>query len=234
MSRRIRDINGPNDNVVLETLETTGAAVIGGTLAVSGGLNVTGAIAGAAQATNTSGAGTVTTAATTTAEEFGDGVNHVTKLTLTAFSLGNGADNADLAIGAEVYTFPAGDLVIYDSSIRGAFTSLASVTTIADGEYGMGTLIGSTAVDTLAEVNAAAENIMTGQAVSTYAADGTSVVVHSTATGDTPSANGLVVLAASGLAHKLFLNFAATWPNSAAAAGFTFTGVITVRWRKIS
>ena len=181
------------------------------------------------------GAGTVTTAATTSAIEYDNGIDHITRLTLTAFSVGVGADNADLAIGAEVYTFPAGDLVIYDSTILGAFTSGWSVKTIADGEYGMGTVIGSTAVDTLAEVGATAENIMTGQAVSTYNADGTSVVCHSTVTGDTPSANGLIMRASGGLAHKLFLNFAATWPNSdASPTGFTFTGVITVRWRKIS
>jgi hypothetical protein len=228
MSRRIRDINGPNDSPVVDDITVVDDIEVGGDA------NVVGALAVGGQTTNTSGAGTVTTAATTSAEEFGDGINHVTKLTLTAFSLGNGADNADLAIGAEVYTFPAGDLVIYDSSILGAFTSAASVTTIGDGEYGMGTVVGSTAVDTLAEVGATAENIMTGQAVSTYVADGTSTVCHSTVTGDTPSANGLIVRASSGLAHKLFLNFAATWPDVTAAAGFTFTGVITCRWRKIS
>jgi hypothetical protein len=226
MPRAIRDLDGPNHNPTVETITASGLATFGSV--------ATGAIASTGALTTTSGAGTVTTAATTVAEEFGGGIDHITRLTLTAFSLGNGADNADLAIGAEVYTFPAGDLIIYDSSIRGAFTSLASVTTIADGEYGMGTVIGSTAVDTLAEVGATAENIMTGQALSTYVADGTSVVCVATPTGDTPSAVGLSMRASAGLAHKLFLNVAATWPNVTAAAGFTFTGVITVRWRKIS
>jgi hypothetical protein len=227
MPRAITDIYGPNRHPTAENLSISGAADFGSI--ASGAIASTGAV------TTTSGAGTVTTAATTVAEEFGGGIDHITKLTLTAFSVGVGGDAADLAIGAEVYTFPAGDLIIYDSSIRGAFTSGWSVKTIADGEYGMGTLIGSGAVDLLSEVDAAAENILTGQTVTTHLADGTTVICVASPTGDTPSAVGLSMRAADGLAHKLFLNFAATWPNSAASpTGFTFTGVITVRWRKIS
>jgi hypothetical protein len=229
MTRRIRDANGPNDSPTVDNITINQDATVGGTLDVTGAFTATGGI------TSVAGAGTVTTAATTVAEEYGGGVDHITRLTLTNFSVGVGADNADLAIGAEVYTFPAGDLIIYDSSILGAFTSGWSVKTLADGEYGMGTVIGSTAVDLLSEVGATAEKIMTGQTLTTYLADGTSVVATATPTGDTPSAVGLVMRASAGLAHKLFLNVAATWPNSdASPTGFTFTGVITVRWRKIS
>jgi hypothetical protein len=222
MSRRITDIYGPIRHPTAEALTVSGAIS-------TATLEATGKI------TSTSGAGTVTTAATTVAEEFGGGIDHITKLTLTAFSVGAGADATDLACGGEVYTFPAGDLIIYDSSLLGAFTSLWSVTTIADGEYGMGTVIGSGANDLLSEVGATAENIMTGQTLTTYVADGTSVLCCATPTGDTPSAVGLVMRASGGLAHKLFLNICATWPNSAASpTGVTFTGVLTVRWRKIS
>src|SRR5690242_18395147 len=58
-----------------------------------------------------SSVGTVTTSATTVAEEHGDAINHFTKLTMTAFAVGTGADNASLGIGAKFYTFPAGTIV---------------------------------------------------------------------------------------------------------------------------
>jgi hypothetical protein len=175
-------------------------------------------------------------AATVAVEEFyGNGYDHITRFTLTDFVVGAIGDNADKAIGAEVYAFPGGDLIIFDSTIRAAFTSEGSVTTIADGEYGMGTAVGTGAVDTLGEVGATAEDIMTGQAISTYNANGGTVVCHSTVTGQTPSANGLIMRASGGLAHKLFLNVAATWPDIDPAEGnLLCSGIITCRWRKVS
>ena len=43
--------------------------------------------------------GAVTTSSTTAVQEYGNGVDHVTKLTLTAFAMGTVPDNASLGIG---------------------------------------------------------------------------------------------------------------------------------------
>jgi hypothetical protein len=174
--------------------------------------------------------GTVADDATIAVEEFSNGLDHLTKLTLTAFAVGTGDDNADLAIGAKVYTFPAGTIVALEASIVGTFDQ-ASHGTITDGECGLGTVIGSTAVDTLGEVGATSENILEGDigVLSTYVL-GTTVVQAADRCG--AAVQSLTILSAS--VHDVFLNLAATWPNIAAAEAVTFTGVITIKWRKIS
>jgi hypothetical protein len=173
------------------------------------------------------GVGAVATPATTLAEEHGDEFYHVTKLTCAAFSLGNGGDAQDLAIGAKLYTVPAGTVLYDTASLVGYFNSAASVKTIADGQPGVGTVAGSGAVDTLA---AAARNIVRGTALTTYLADGTSLVEMGSWS-NIDAAEPLMMTAAG--SHDIYLNFAATWPNSAAAAGFTFTGVVVFRWVRV-
>lgn len=164
------------------------------------------------------------------AEEHGDGVNHFTKLTLTAFAVGTGDDALDKAIGAKCYTFPAGTILVGLASIKGIFDQ-ASHGTITDGECGLGTVVGSTAVDTLGEVGATSENIIQGDAgvLSTYVL-GTTVVEAADFGG--VSGGPFVILSAG--VHDVFLNLAATWPNIAAPEAVTFTGVITIEWKKIS
>ena len=61
--------------------------------------------------------GTVTTVATTAVQERGTTIDHMTKLTMTAFALGNSGDNASLAIGAKFYTFPAGAIVVENATL---------------------------------------------------------------------------------------------------------------------
>ncbi|MCA9340679.1 MAG: hypothetical protein KDA17_07215, partial [Candidatus Saccharibacteria bacterium] len=104
------------------------------------------------------GNGTVTTAATTTAVEYGDEINHTTKLTLADFAVGTSGDNASLAIGASLYTFPAGEILVENVSVVGAITADISVTTDTP-EFGLGTTVGSGANATLGAVDAAAENV---------------------------------------------------------------------------
>jgi len=178
----------------------------------------------------TATAGTVTTAATTTAQEYMFGDIHYTKLTLTNFAVGTGADAADLALGAKFYTFPAGTIMVVSSSVVGIFDQ-ASHGTITDGEVGIGTVVGSTAVDTIGEVGATSENILWGDAgvLSTYVL-GTTVVQASSL------ANvgiGTLTILSAGV-HDAYLNIAATWPNIASAEAVKFTGTITLEWRKIS
>jgi hypothetical protein len=232
MSRRIRDIVGPAHNAVFETVETTGNALVGGTLAVSGNHNVTGdlAVTGTATFSNAltgEGVGTVTTVSTTAVEEHGDGLEHLTKLTFTAFVVhATEPDNEDLAVGAKFYTLPAGAFMIENASLIGSFLKTGEAT-IADGEVAIGTLIGSTAVDTTGEVDAAAENVLGPIVLSNTEFDGAAIVTGITAA-------NLYIAAAGGLARDLFLNIAATWPDVDPSGGITFTGVITLKWRKIN
>jgi hypothetical protein len=221
MSRRIRDQQGPNDNPLVETITATGSATVGGTLDVTGAITAPGGI------TSVLGAGTVTTAATTVAEELGGGGSFATRLTFTDFVVAaTEPDNADLAVGAKFYTVPAGAIVIDVASFYGTFTK-AGEATIADGEIGIGTLIGSGAEDDLGTVGAAAENVCGPLVVTNGEFDGAQVYTAI-------SAPALYIAPAAGLAHDLFLNVAATWPNVTPAGTLRFNGVITLKWRKIS
>lgn len=174
------------------------------------------------------GVGTVG-AATVVAEEHGDRMSHTTKLTCTALVVAVAEpDNADLAIGVKFYTLPAGAHLIESVSLIGSFLKPGEAT-IADGEIAIGTLIGSTAVDTTGEVDAAAENVLGPIVLSNSEFDGAAVF-------SAVSAPALYIATSGGLAHDLFLNVAATWPNvtPAEADGVLFTGIITIKWRKIS
>lgn len=174
--------------------------------------------------------GSVGTAGTgAVAEEHGDAFYHITKLTCTTLAVGTGADNADLAIGGLVYTFPSGAIMIMDGSVKGIFDQ-ASHGTIGDGEVGLGTVVGSTAVDTIAEVGATSGDVMLGRAISSYVL-GTTVV---TAGGNPVTAGGVTVIASGASPRTVYLNLAATWPDIASAEAVTFTGVVTIRWRIIS
>jgi hypothetical protein len=173
--------------------------------------------------------GAIANDATIAVEEYGNGIDHVTKLTLTAFAVGTGGDAEDLAIGAKIYTFPAGTILVETASIKGIFDQ-ASHGTITDGEASIGTVIGSGAVDTAGEVGATSENVLQGDigVLSTYVL-GTTVLQ---AAGLGVAGTALTILSAG--VHDLFLNLAATWPNIAAGEAVTFTGVVTFKWRKIS
>lgn len=166
-------------------------------------------------------------AATVVAEEFGNAVERTTKLTLTNFVV-NAAepDNADLAIGALVYSLPGGALIIEHASFYGTVTK-AGEATIGDGEIGLGTLVGSGAVDTLGEVDAAAENICGPTVITSGEFDGAQVYTG-------VSAPNLYVAPAGGVAHSVFLNIAATWPDVEPASTIRFNGVITLKWRKMN
>lgn len=165
-------------------------------------------------------------AATVVATEHGNAVHHITKLELTDFVVNaTEPDNGDFSIGALVYTLPAGAYVIEHASFHGSFLK-AGEATIGDGEIGIGTLIGTGTEDALGDVGAAAENVCGPVTISNGEFDGAAVFAG-------VSAPNLYIAATGGLARALFLNVAATWPNVTPAGGITFTGVITVAWRKI-
>lgn len=190
------------------------------------GDNLTGklVIPGSLSATGVGTAANDTTIATV---EYYNGIDHLTQLTLTAFAVGTGDDNANLAIGAQVYTFGSGAIAAFDGTVSGIFDQ-TSHGVITAGEVALGTVVGSGANATLSSTM---ENIFDGGVsgvISTYTLGTTVVNV-----GGIPASTGALKIATGGT-KSVFLNIAAAWPNIAAAEAVTFTGVITLRWRKIS
>lgn len=184
-------------------------------------------------ATTTSTGGTVTTAATTTAAEFFDGALHITEFTMAAFALGNSGDNANLAIGAKFYTLPAGAYVIEGCTIVGGVTAAISVTTDTP-EAGVGTTIGTGATATLSTtmediVDGGAAGLIGGALVAPDVA-GTLFAKGMLST----SVQGVYIAASGGKSHDLFLNVADGWADVTAAGAVTFTGKLTLKWRKVA
>lgn len=159
---------------------------------------------------------------TVVATEYGNGHSHLTSLALTAFDAGDSGDNASKAVGALLYTFPAGVIIV-------DFAHLAIATTLADAiqtdtpEVGLGTVVGSGANATLGAVGATSENIFEGSAVANVAGTvftGTKI----------PTAGVPLVIPASS-AHTVYLNFADAWANLTAESELSVTGTILLGWR---
>jgi hypothetical protein len=226
----------PQFQNVLGVETSTGKLAVGNKLMTFPATDATIARTDAAQAftglqTNATGAGTVTTSATTTAAEYGDGVNHVTKLTMTAFAMGNSGDNAALGIGAKFYTFPAGSILVESATIVGGVTAAISVTTDTP-EVGIGTTVGTGVVSVLSTTM---EDIIDGGAAGLTGGDAVAPDVAGAAfyKGNTFT-TGILIKTSGGKARDLFLNAAVTWADVTAVGAVTFTGVITLKWRLVS
>lgn len=178
-------------------------------------------------ALTTTNVGTVTTGATTAAEEHGDPIEHLTKLTLTAFAMGTSGDNASLALGAKFYTLPAGVIVVENATLTGTINAAISVQTNTP-DISIGQIIGTGAQSVMSGVGATAENVLGGIA---SASVNNGAVSASSVSG--PGSLIPLIITAAGI-HDLFLNCAAAWVDVAAAGAVTFTGVITLRWRLVS
>lgn len=177
----------------------------------------------------TAGNGTITTAATTTALNQRDASGkRSTILTLTAFTIDTGGDNAALGIGAKFWTFPAGDIYFYNAEMFGTFldSTSAGYTNVLDA--GIGSVIASGAV-----------SVLGGTATFEDTIGGTTTAVLPAAT--VAAGTGLAAAAgisnrviASSAVHDLFLNVAGTWTNVTTAGAIKFTGTIIVNWRPLS
>lgn len=168
---------------------------------------------------NTANAGTANTGVT--AVEYGDGFNHTSVLTVSQTDAITVADNAALADGYLVYTFPAGTVVVHSAYMTMGVTLAEDTTATAD--VGIGTTQGSAAAATLDLDNAACENILTGQ--TTANCSGTATVKTATPTAAVP----LVI--ESGDDHTVYFNIANTWADT---AGVDLTGdiagTIVLKW----
>ncbi len=182
---------------------------------------------------NSSNVGTVTTAATTAVVEYGSDIDHVTKLTMTAFSLGTCGDNASLGIGAKFYTFPAGAIVVSQISMLGALTAVVSVTAQTP-EIGIGSAVATGAVAVLSG-NTTFEEYIDGN--TSGGTNGATVATDINGTAFYKlSRNNLdyIIKTSGGVSHDLFLNAAVAWADVVAAAALKYTGVIIIKWRIIS
>lgn len=188
----------------------------------------------AAQINGTPSGVTVTTGATTTAVEYGNEVDHVTVLTLTAFAAGTSGDNANLALGAKLFTFPAGVIAVKSAQLINVGVTAAISVTTDTPEIGLGTIIGSGANATLGAVGAAAENISEGGDTTNIAPDVAGTATINSSKFPTGGDGPLVILASDGLSHDVFLNLADGWADVAAAGAVTVSGTIAVSWTRLT
>jgi hypothetical protein len=172
-----------------------------------------------------SSANTVTLGTGVTAVHEGDGVHMRSTFTLTAFAIGNSADNVALAVGAAFATLPAGVEAITLARMSVGVT-IADANTAQTPELGIGNVVGSGANATLGAVGAGAENIIEGSAVADCA--GTAEVVN-----QVPTAGKSLIINV-GDAHALYLNVAATWADMDAVAALTADGTIVIDWVKLA
>lgn len=157
-----------------------------------------------------------------TAVEIGDGMNHTTILTVNVVDALTLADNAALADGYLVYTFPAGEIIVESAYMSMAVTAAEDTTATAD--VGIGTTIGAGANATLNLVGAGAENILTGQTAADC--NGTPTVKTAIPTAAVP----LVIAAADD--HTVYFNVADTWADTAGAdLTADIAGTIVLNWK---
>jgi hypothetical protein len=150
-----------------------------------------------------------------TAVEYGDGVNHKTVITVDS-ALGAIAGGANLAVGKKIYTFPAGVINVKATKMSMALTALDGNIDADTPDVGIGTTIGSGAVNVLGGT-AGFENMLTGQTAADCAGTAT----------DKTLATSLVIEAAG--SHDVFFNVADGWAASGEAA-CPISGTITIEW----
>lgn len=161
-----------------------------------------------------------------TAVEAGDGMHHVTTLTLTDVDLGAIAGAGNLAVGALIYTFPAG---VHKHSVTYSSVSLTGDAAIqADTpDCGLGSVIGSGAVAVLGGT-ATFEDYVGGSAAADC--NGTALTVGPT--GATAGIHTGISLNAAGDTKTLHYNAAANW--SGASAALLANGTVVLEWTTLA
>ena len=155
-----------------------------------------------------------------TAVEYGDAINHQTKLTFTALGVITPVALANLAGGVLLYTFPAGAIMVDSANLSVALADVsAGALCVADTpEIGVGLLVGSGAQATLNAVGATAHNYIAAAAVAGCAAAYTDIKLsESVARVALPAAT----------AHIVNLNAADGW---AGAGTIKATGTVILNW----
>jgi hypothetical protein len=165
--------------------------------------------------------GTVNTGVT--AAEYGDGVNHVSVLTVKQIDSHTIADDAALADGSLIYTFPAGVVVVDYSYMSMALTAASTAAQGDTPDVGLG--VGeATGTVTGLSGTATFEDIITGQTAAN--ASGTPTVITALPTGGVP------LIIAAGAARTVYFNIADTWADDAGGDQTVDSeGTIVLVWR---
>ena len=201
------------------TAETTFNTVI----AADNGLMYNETSAQASSGTAATNAGTAGTGVTAS-EVSSDGVNFVTTLTVSVTDALTLGDNVALSDGYLVYTFPAGVINVTSAYMTMGVTAASTEIQSDTPDVGIGTTVGSGANATLDAVDAAAENILTGQ---------TAADTNGTATVKTVSNQVLTI--ESGDDHTVYFNVADTWADDTGAdLTADIAGTITLTWIKVA
>lgn len=157
-----------------------------------------------------------------TAAEYGDSRVHTTVLTLSSVSLTIG-DAANLALGALIYTLPAGAVAIDYSYVSVALSATDAANQSDTPEIGLGTTLASGANATLGAIGVTVENIFEGAAVAD--SNGTAYVAS-----DLPNTSTETpLLIASGDDHTVYLNYAGAWSDGGDQSA-TASGTVVIRW----
>lgn len=159
--------------------------------------------------------------------EYGDGRDMTTVLTLTEFIVGALAGaGAALGVGNIVAAFPAGahlELAYYQS------LSFKAAGTAVNTDAGLGSVIATGAVSVLSGT-ATFEDRLTGQTIATAAGGG---AVAAALLGATAGIGTGIALNGASAIKNVFLNAAGTW-NANNTGNLTATGTIVIKWTKMS
>jgi hypothetical protein len=205
----------------------SGSNVFSGANTFSGATTFTGAQTSSEKLLNTKNKGTKAAVSTVVAEESGDGVHHVTKLTLTNYVIGPlaGAAAAKVLVPPQaLYTFPAGAHILLASYLSLALTAAGTAKT---PDVGLGSVAGDGSANATLDLSAAgSEDIHTGY---TAGSTSTHAVGASGPKGATAGMlTGIALNGASGV-KTVFLNAAASWAADN-TGNLTVTGTVVLVW----
>ena len=160
------------------------------------------------------------------AVENGDGVNFLTTLTLTAVVLGAPGAGTNEAVGALIYTLPAG-VQLHSVTYHSVGLTIGTVTTDTP-DMGIGSVIATGAVAVLGGTPTF-EDYVTGLATADCA--GTASVVGPV--GATAGIHTGISLNKAADVKAIHLNAADGW-NAGVTGNLTATGTIVLKWTKIA
>jgi hypothetical protein len=154
-----------------------------------------------------------------TAYEYGNGINHVTRLTFTALTLPNADGAAAKGMGVLLYTFPAtGDIIVHNGTYDAYVTIDGAGNSVKTPEFGLGSVIATGLVSDLG-TPATFENLMVGTAGTADGSTATELTLNATA--------GIPLILAKGV-NKMHFNIADTW--AAASTATSVTGTVFIEW----
>lgn len=144
-------------------------------------------------------------------------------ITLDAFLVGESGDNANKAIGAQLFTLPEGEYVLMGGGMAATIAADISVTSDTP-EVGLGTVEATGAAATLGAVDAGCEDVL-GPFVAASVNDGAVVGFD--------AASGPKAISAGSGGQPVYLNVADGWADVSAPGDVTVSGSIWVRFKKV-